>query len=235
MRRRAPPCSAAVLGPRALRKPHIIAALRDRGVTIEYGAFPSGQIRRHASRLRRGLSLRQQRFVEAYLVCGNATEAARRIGLGERNAQANGARLLARRGVAEAVAAECAASMARTGITRDRLLEEYARIGFALITDVVDWGDDYVAPRASDALAAADAAAIAEISSRPGKNGPRIRVKMYSKLRALNAMARLLGIDRPRPPPPAPVIEVRPARDILHERLARLEAERAGKKKDDAA
>src|SRR5262249_47254014 len=90
------PQSAAVLGPRALRKPHIVDALREAGVDILHAPPPPGQVRHESprSRLRKTLTWRQRRFVEEYLVCGNAAEAARRIGLSDENAQSNGFRLL---------------------------------------------------------------------------------------------------------------------------------------------
>jgi len=218
--------SAARLGPRALRKPHILAALGEAGVAVTLGAFPPSQIRRPASRLRRGLTLRQQRFVQEYLVCGNAAEAARRIGLGERNAQSNGARLLARRGVTEAVKAEQEASAERSRITADRVRIELARIAFANFGDIADWdaGGATLRPRA--AIAPDDRAAIAELRVKQSKHGIRTKIRMHSKLRALDALAKHLGFYLKNGGPPMGSLDeeqaCRDANAELRERLLRI-------------
>jgi phage terminase small subunit len=193
------PNSAATLGPRCLQKPHIIEALREAGVAILHVARPPGQLRRETprSRLRKTLTLRQRRFVEEYLVCGNATEAARRIGLGDENAQSNGFRLLRVPMVAEAIAVEQKASAARTRITMDRVRLELARLGFADIGDIVDWDGETLQLRPRDLIAKDDRAAIAELKVRPGKHGPRITLRLHSKERALEALAKHVGLYRP--------------------------------------
>jgi len=193
------PKSAAVLGPRALTKPRIIAALRDAGITILHVARPPGQLRCEVpgSRLRKGISQRQRRFVEAYLVCGNAAEAARRIGLSPKNAQSNGFRLLRVPAVAAAIAAEQKASAERTQISMDRVRLELARLGFADIGDIADWDGERLQLRPRALIAKDDRAAIAELKVRPGKHGARITLRLHSKQRALEALAKHLGFYRP--------------------------------------
>lgn len=193
------PHSAGVLGARALRKLHIAAALSEAGVAIIRGARPPGQLRSETprSRLRKTLTWRQGRFVEEYLVCGNAAEAARRVGLGEKNAQSNGFRLLRVPLVAEAIAVEQKASAERTRVTMDRVRLELARLGFADIGDIVDWDGETLRLRPRDLIAKADRAAIAELKVRPGKHGPRITVRLHSKERALEALAKHVGLYRP--------------------------------------
>lgn len=193
------PASAAVLGPRCLRKPHIVAALRDSGVDILHVARPPGQVRAEipGSRVRKSLTWRQRRFVEEYLVCGNAAEAARRIGLSDANAQSNGFRLLRVKLVAEAIAVEQKASAERTKISMDRVRVELARVGFADIGDIIDWDGETVQLRPRDLIAKADRAAIAELKVRPGKHGPRITLRLHSKERALEALAKHVGLYRP--------------------------------------
>ncbi|HEY3916333.1 MAG TPA: terminase small subunit [Stellaceae bacterium] len=186
--------SAAALGPRALRKAHIVAALNERGVAIAPGPRPPGQRRHEAAHLRKGLSGRQRRFVEEYLLCGNATEAARRIGLSEANAKSNGARLLARRGVAEAIKAEQEASARRTGITVDRVKRELARLAFVEIGDIADWDGDALVLRPRAAISRDDRAAIAELKVKHGENGARITVRLHSKQAALIALAKHFGL-----------------------------------------
>jgi phage terminase small subunit len=216
-----------MIGARVLHKPHIVAALRDAGVEIVPGPRPPGQIRCEAprSRLRKGLTPRQLRFVEAYLVCGNATEAARRIGLSETNAQGNGFRLARVPAVAAAIKAEQEASAQRTRITADRVREELARIAFAEIGDIADWdGEDFVL-RPREAIARDDRAAIAELRLKQGKHGVRATIKLHSKQRALDALAKHLGLYSKQTSAAEAAqyhVQGRDARTVLLERLRRI-------------
>jgi phage terminase small subunit len=227
------PQSAATLGPRCLQKPRIIEALRQAGVAIMHAARPPGQLRRETprSRLRKTLTWRQRRFVEEYLVCGNAAEAARRIGLGDQNAQSNGFRLLRVPLVAEAIAIEQKASAARTRISMDRVRLELARVGFADIGDIVDWDGESLKLRPRDLIAKDDRAAIAELKVKPGKHGPRITLRLHSKERALEALAKHVGLYRPGALNAANGNEPkRSANDILRDRLLKIANE--GKKEE---
>ncbi|MCO1462058.1 terminase small subunit [Burkholderia multivorans] len=76
------------------------------------------------------LTAKQQRFVDEYLRDLNASAAARRAGYSERTANEQGARLLAKVSVQEAVRAAMRARRERTHITQDRVLEELSRIAF---------------------------------------------------------------------------------------------------------
>jgi phage terminase small subunit len=217
------PRCAQMLGSRVLHKPHIVAALAAAGVEVPRGPHPSTQIRKPASRLRHGLTWRQHRFVQEYLICGNATEAARRIGLGEKNAQANGARLLKRRFVAEAIQAEQEASARRTHISADRVRTEFARIAFADMGAIADWDGDTLTLRPRDEIAPDDRAAIAELRLKPGKHGTRATIRLHSKQAALDALAKLLGLYvRPMETEESKAARGQAAREELRKRLLRI-------------
>jgi len=78
----------------------------------------------------RGLTPKQQRFVEEYLVDLNATQAAIRAGYSARTAEWIGPQLLGKTHVAEAVRAGRESLSKRTEITQERVLQEYARLAF---------------------------------------------------------------------------------------------------------
>jgi phage terminase small subunit len=166
----------------------------------------------------------EQRFVEEYLVDGNATKAATRAGLRGRDLSAAGAKMLTRRLVAAAIEQERERSMARTRITRDRVLREYARLAFAEIGDIADWDEDgmmRLKPKA--ALSQDDRAAVVEVATRSGKKGARARVRMHSKIRALDALAKHLGLwgkaAAPLDDAGPKLINGRDAREVLRERF----------------
>jgi phage terminase small subunit len=120
---------------------------------------------------------------------------------------------------------EIAARAARLGVTPERVLQEYARIAFADLRRVADWGPDGLVVKTPEALSDADAAAISEIAAGAGSGGQR--VKLYDKKAALDAIARHLGMfARPsrRPEDDAPTDLAEDAREVLARRLARLAA-----------
>lgn len=77
-----------------------------------------------------GLSPKQQRFVEEYVVDLNATQAAIRAGYSPKTAEQQGPRLLGNVRVAAAIEKAKAKVTAKTEITAERVLAELARIGF---------------------------------------------------------------------------------------------------------
>ena len=73
------------------------------------------------------LTPKQQRFVEEYLVDFNATRAAARAGYSPRTANEQGARLLAKASVCEAVEAGKAELAERTLVTAEEVIEGLKR------------------------------------------------------------------------------------------------------------
>jgi len=210
--------SAPVLGSNLLRNPNIAAALAERGVDI---AVPPPRLR---LRDPQGLTQRQRRFVEAYLIEGNATAAARAAGYSARSAQAISSELLEHPRVAAVLEQENAARAERTRISAGRVLKEYARLSFVNIQRFVRWGPDGVTLRDDVALDADDTAAVQEVVVRGGKT-PVTRIRLFDKQRALDGLARHLrlfdkGAGKAEPNSNDP--EVRDARAELRERLLKL-------------
>ena len=146
---------------------------------------------------------------------------------------ATGHRLLNRPRVAAFIEAERAASIERTRIDVDRVRREFARLAFVDIADVIEWDEEgNIALKASASISPDDRAAIAELKVKRGAHGVKARVKLHDKQRALDSLARLMGlygkksfvtIDHAR--------ERRDANAILRERL--LKIARAGEKNAD--
>lgn len=167
-----------------------------------------------------GLTPRQQRFVDEYLIDLNATQAAIRAGYSAKTAYSIGDETLKKPEVAAAVAAAQAARSKRTEITADQVLQELARVGFTNLSDVTDWGvkevafgydDDgkklrpeeigeaalvryvdapFVTPVNRDDLSEAARAAVSEVSL--GRDG--FKIKMHDKNGALLQLGRHLGM-----------------------------------------
>ncbi|HEV2263549.1 MAG TPA: terminase small subunit [Stellaceae bacterium] len=172
---------------------------------------------------KRRLSPRQQKFVEQYLITGVASQAAIRAGYSPASAWSAGSRLRRNPKIAKAIRVGRANEARRAQIAHERVLLELARVAFSDIGEVLDWtGGDDVTLRPKAKISPHHRAAIAEIVPRRMGKGPRI--KFHNKARALEALARHLGIfDNVVPAvPPDARRDGRDARTILVERLKRL-------------
>lgn len=142
------------------------------------------------------LKPREHRFVDEYLVDLDSKHAAIRAGYKKSGAR-TASRLLARPVIARAIAAAMAERSRRTGITPERVLDELARIAFVDWRKLASWGPDDASVLPSRDMSADETAAIATVTG--GKSG-RVAVATYDKKRALDVLARILGlrIDPPK-------------------------------------
>lgn len=126
---------------------------------------------------------------------------------------------------------DVAARAARLGITPDRVLQEYARIAFADLRDIADWGpgEDGLNVKPSGNLAPGHAAAIAEIVAA-AKGGKIYRIKLHDKKPVLDALGRHLGMLPPLKTGPyeeEQLDEDEDPREFLIREVDRLAAEEA--------
>jgi len=156
-----------------------------------------------------GSRARQERFCNEYLLDLNAGRAAVRAGYSENGCQQAGSRLLARPYIAARIEELQAKREARTQVTQDRVLKELAAIGFADIADYAGIEDgaegqgQVITLKNTADLPAEKRAAIAGM--RQGTKG--IEIKLCDKLKALELMARHLGMMRDK-------LEIEDAREV---------------------
>jgi phage terminase small subunit len=193
-------------GSKLLHRPRIIAALRAQGMEIVLPPQKPGQPgeKRRPERIRRqGLTLRQERFVLEYLIDGNAAQAAIRAGLPAKNPAKAGSAMLHHGAVAREIERARAAAAARLAISADRVRGELAALAFASIADVAEWGAEGVSLKEKKDIAPPDRAAIAEFicektvaetADGARRITSRTLVRMHSKQRALDALAKHLGL-----------------------------------------
>ena len=130
-------------------------------------------------------------FAQEYIVDLNATRAAIRAGYTERHAAVTASKLLRNTNV-EYWIDEAQELKARSrNITVDRVLEEYRRIAFAQTTDMTTLKGGYVQIKDTDSLTTEQKSAISQI--RQKKDG-ELEVKFYDKLKALDSLAKYLGL-----------------------------------------
>jgi phage terminase small subunit len=150
---------------------------------------------------------KQERFVEEYLVDLNATAAAKRAGYSEATAHTTGHENINKPEIAEAIAAEKARRSERTAISADRVLKEYARIGFASLKDFTRVTADGEPGVDLSNLSDDDWAALSEVTSERRATGSadgeaqpdiiKTKIKLADKLSALKALSNHLGMDAP--------------------------------------
>lgn len=139
----------------------------------------------------RPLTLKQQLFVEEYLVDLNATQAAIRAGYSKRSARQIGAEYLSKPSIQEAIATAKAERLARVQVEQDEVVAWLAAVLRVNVSDVVNWGPDGVELSPSVALPEETLAAVKEVSEGP--NG-RIRVSFHDKTRAAELLGKHLGM-----------------------------------------
>jgi phage terminase small subunit len=149
-----------------------------------------------------GLSAKQQRFVEEYLVDLNATQAAIRAGYAEKTAAEQACRMLTKAKIADAVTAGRAALSNRTGVSAQRVIEEYRRIAFANMRDFAHWSGQDAGFIDSETLTDEQHAVIAEVAAEEIQVGAevvkrKVKLKLHDKMKALDALSKHLGLFAP--------------------------------------
>lgn len=136
------------------------------------------------------MTAKERRFVDEYLISGNATEAAISAGYAKRSAANTGWRLMRKAEISAAIADRAKAVANKADVTAERVLREYARLAFGDPRSVADWGPDGVALRPSSELTDEQAALIESV--RETKDG--VAFKLHSKVAALEGLAKHLGL-----------------------------------------
>ncbi|WLF95681.1 terminase small subunit [Brucella intermedia] len=147
------------------------------------------------------LTPKQERFVAEYLIDLNATQAAIRAGYSEKTATEQGSRLLTNVKVQQAIAKGQNKTAAKLEITKERIVEELAKIGFSNMLDYMRAGTDGDPYLDFSNLTREQAAALAEVTVEDFKDGRgedardvrRIKFKLHDKKGALVDMAKMLG------------------------------------------
>ena len=148
----------------------------------------------------RGLTPKQQRFVDEYLVDLNASAAARRAGYSPKRAGAIGGENLQKPEIAAAITARREALQHSTQVTQERVIFELAKIGFL---DARRFFDSDGRPIPLHQLDAQTAGAVvglevleefAGIGEEREKVGEVKKYKLADKVKALELLGRHVGI-----------------------------------------
>ena len=149
----------------------------------------------------------EERFAAEYMACGqNATQAYLRThpNSGQGSARANAARMIAKDSVRKKIRAARRRLAKETGVKSKELVAELVKIAFSDIGDVFDFTGDVVRLRSGDAISPEARQAIAGLevteTTRDGKTTVRAKVRMADKVKAIECLARMLGLFEGPPP-----------------------------------
>lgn len=138
------------------------------------------------------LNDRQKKFANEYLIDFNATQAAIRAGYSKKTAHSIGAENLKKPEIQEYIQKQQKKSQEHLEITRERIVEELAKIGFSSITDYAEIKNGIAIIRDTEDMPQDKIGAIAGLEQ--GQVG--IKLKLNDKIKALELITKMLGFDQ---------------------------------------
>lgn len=147
------------------------------------------------------LTDKQQRFCEEYVIDFNGTQAAIRSGYSVKTAAEQSSRLLSNVKIQEFIRSLQKQTSEKLNITKERVLEEYAKIAFFDIREVFDVDGGLINVKQLDDSSAGSIASI-KSSEEWGEDeegnrtitGTIKEVKVFDKIRALQDLGKHLGL-----------------------------------------
>ena len=143
------------------------------------------------------LKPKQQNFIEEYLIDFNGTQAAIRAGYSPKSAAETAYENLRKPQIIEALAQRRDELAATNDATPERVMAEYALIGFADIGDYVQWDCDGITLTGSSELAEGASRAVSEVTEVKTEHGTTIKFKLHDKKGALDSLCRMMGWNAP--------------------------------------
>lgn len=156
--------------------------------------------------MKKGLTIKQEKFCNKYLECGNASEAYRYAydcsKMGYETVWKRASELMQNGKVAGRIKELQSSFQKKTEITKERVLNELVKIGFSSIAYMHNSWIDRVE---FDQLTDDQKVCIKSIQTKVEKrsyddevrNVEMVKIELYDKLAALNSINKMLGFDAP--------------------------------------
>lgn len=141
-----------------------------------------------------GLTEKQRRFVEEYMIDLNATQAAIRAGYSEDSAGQIGHDNLKKHEIQEALAGARKEQSERTMVTADMVILELARLGFSNMGNYAHWNESGVELKDSSTLTDDALRCVSEVSQTVTAEGGTVKFKLHDKKGALDSLGKHFGI-----------------------------------------
>jgi phage terminase small subunit len=144
---------------------------------------------------KRSLTYKQKLFVNEYLANGfNATQAAIKAGYSVKTAGQQAARLLKNVKIKEMLAKRVREILTETEMMTLQWLKQVKNIAEYDMRKAAIWDDSGLSLRPSESLDDATALAIQEVQYNQTDSGVTMKIKSYDKVRALEQIAKFLGV-----------------------------------------
>ena len=141
---------------------------------------------------------KQEKFCQEYMIDLNATQAAIRAGYSKKTAKRTGPENLSKPHISERIAKEKGKLRVKAGITAEMVIDELAKVGFSNIQDYIFEGNVIgdISTVVREKAAAVEAVQV-DIRHDGGESKgytEKVKLKLHSKLNALESLGRHLGI-----------------------------------------
>ena len=140
------------------------------------------------------VSPKRERFCQEYIIDLNGKQAAIRSGYSEKSAEVTASRLLSDVKVKARITQLMAERAKRCELKQDDIIVELKRLGFSDMRNLAAWNSVQVKLKDSSELSDADAACVESVSQTVSKDGGSLSIKLHSKTKALELLARHLGL-----------------------------------------
>jgi len=144
------------------------------------------------------LTLKQKKFIKEYLKDLNGTKAAVRAGYSKRSAKQQGSRLLTNDDLLKELKTEIENLNKKTNIELESVLSELKTIAFSDITDYLDFDDNGIKIQDSKKIEKNKLRAIESIQISESKNENLKRLKLHSKVNALDRLLDYIELTDPK-------------------------------------
>lgn len=145
--------------------------------------------------LQNELNEKQKRFGDEYIIDLNATAAYIRAGYSEKGASVSAFKLLANTNLQKYIQEQRQVLQEATGVTKERVIKELAKIGFSNIKDFLKADNEVVDLSELDEDILAPVESIKKIvTDFEGGQKTSVQFKLYDKISALEKLGRHLGI-----------------------------------------
>lgn len=140
------------------------------------------------------LKFRERRFALEFVKSWNAKTAGLAVGFGEKSIDDVWA-FRKRPGVQRVIDEEMEKLCKAARVSGNRVINELCSLAFTVMTDYASWTPQSVSLTNSEDLTRAQAGAIQSVSSKISAQGvPNVSIKLYDKIKALEMLARFLGL-----------------------------------------
>ena len=147
--------------------------------------------------IQKELKAKHKIFISEYLIDFNGTRAAREAGYEEKNASSEAHNLLRKPKIAAKIKKAMAKRFEDNEKKSKKVIEQLSKIAFAKMGHVASWDEDGLVFINSNFI---ETDAVQEVQFNWTKAGPKKKIKLYDKVKALAALGEALGMyDREDP------------------------------------